>query len=531
MWHSTAPRTLVPLFFSAVAWATATATATAQGSARADLLIRGGTVIDGTGAPGRLADVAITGDRITFVGDAQRARIVATRTLDAHGLIVAPGFIDPHTHTYDDFQSERVARRTNAAYLMQGVTTVVTGNDGSGPTNIAEQLTRWEAQGIGTNAALFVGFGTIRGAVLGMSAAAPSAIQLAAMQRMVARGLDDGALGLSTGLYYAPQSFSTTEEVIALARESATRGGIYDSHLRDESSYTIGLLGAVREILRIGREAALPVHIAHIKALGVDVWGQSDSVIALVTRAQRDGQRVTADQYPYTASGTGVGAALLPRWAEAGGRDSLRARIVNPEYRDKLVAAMQDNMRRRGGARSLLITGARDRALVGKSLDDIATSRNADPILTALEIIMAGDAGVASFNMNDDDIVRFMREPWVMTGSDGSDGHPRKYGTYPRKIRDYVLQRHVLTLEQMVRRSSRDVAEALGVGARGTLERGWLADVIVVDTAKVRDVATYNAPERLAEGMVYVLVNGRLAVDQGKLTGVLAGRGVRRAKP
>ena len=252
MWHSTAPRTLVPLFFSAVAWATATATATAQGSARADLLIRGGTVIDGTGAPGRLADVAITGDRITFVGDAQRARIVATRTLDAHGLIVAPGFIDPHTHTYDDFQSERVARRTNAAYLMQGVTTVVTGNDGSGPTNIAEQLTRWEAQGIGTNAALFVGFGTVRGAVLGMSAAAPSAIQLAAMQRMVARGLDDGALGLSTGLYYAPQSFSTTEEVIALARESATRGGIYDSHLRDESSYTIGLLGAVREILRIG---------------------------------------------------------------------------------------------------------------------------------------------------------------------------------------------------------------------------------------------------------------------------------------
>jgi N-acyl-D-amino-acid deacylase len=504
----------------------------AQGTpARADVLIRGGTVIDGTGTPARSADVAITGDRITFVGDARRANVEGAREIDARGLVVAPGFIDPHTHTYADLQSEREDRRRNTPYLLQGVTTVVTGNDGGGPVDVADHFRRWEARGIGTNAALFVGFGSVRGKLLGMSDARPSTDQLSLMKAMVAKAMDEGALGLSTGLYYAPQSYSTTEEVIALAREAASRGGIYDSHLRDESSYTVGLVGAVRELLRIGREARLPVHIAHIKALGVDVWGQSDSVIALVRRARAQGQRVTADQYPYTASGTGLGAALLPRWAEVGGNDSLRARIRNPEYRDRLVAEMQNNLRRRGGAASLLITGGRDSALVGKTLDAIARSRNADPILTALEILMNGGAGVASFNMNEDDIAAFMREPWVFTGSDGSDGHPRKYGTYPRKLRRYVMERRVLTLEQMVQRSSRDVAVALGIAERGSLAAGQLADVIVFDTAKVAERATYEEPERLAEGMQYVVVNGTLAVSEGALTGALPGRGVRRAKP
>ena len=507
------------------------AAASSQTPARADILIVGGTVIDGTGAPARQADVAITGDRISFVGDARSARIDAVRRIDARGLIVAPGFIDPHTHTYGDLESDRADRRGNAAYLMQGVTTVVTGNDGGGPVDVAAHLSKWEASGIGTNGALFVGFGSIRQSVLGMRSDAPNASQLATMREMVAKGMEGGALGLSTGLYYAPQSYSTTEEVIALAREAASRGGIYDSHMRDESSYTVGLMGAVREVLRIGREAKLPVHIAHIKALGVDVWGQSDSVIALVDSARAAGMAVTADQYPYTASGTSVGASLLPRWAEAGGRDSLRARIRNPEVRDHLVADMTDNMRRRGGAKSLLITGGSDRSLVGKTLEDIAKARNADPILTAIEIIMAGGAGVASFNMNEDDIAQFMRQPWVMTGSDGSDGHPRKYGTYPRKLHEYVLTKHVLTLEEMVQRSSHDVAAAFQMGQRGTLATGWFADIIVMDTAKVAARSTYEEPQRLAEGMQYVLVNGKVAVNDGKLTGVLAGRGVRRVTP
>jgi N-acyl-D-aspartate/D-glutamate deacylase len=250
----------------------------------------------------------------------------------------------------------------------------------------------------------------------------------------------------------------------------------------------------------------------------------------MVRAAHARGERVTADQYPYTASGTGVGASLLPRWAEAGGRDSLRSRATNPEYRDRLYAAMQENMRRRGGAASLLITDRDRPELAGKTLDDIAKARNADPVLTAIEIILSGDASVASFNMQEDDITRFMREPWVFTGSDGSSGHPRKFGTYPRKLRRYVLDQRVITLEEMVRRSTSGVADALGIAGRGRLAAGLLADVIVMDTAAVAERATYESPERLAEGMRYVFVNGAPVIDEGKLTGRLPGRGIRRGK-
>lgn len=502
--------------------------ANAAGAQQADVLLRGGLVVDGSGAPAKIADVALTADHISFVGDANRERIRAKRTIDVRGLVVAPGFIDPHTHTFEDLRSAKRERRLNAAYLAQGVTTVITGNDGGGPIDVGDAFRRFERDSIGSNVALYIGFGTIRGKVLGMSSAAANADQLARMRAMVAKGMDDGALGLSTGLYYAPQSYAQTDEVIALAKDAASRGGVYDSHLRDESSYTIGLLGAVNEALRIGREAKLPVHIAHIKALGADVWGQSDTVVALIRAARAAGEVVTADQYPYTASGTGVGASLLPRWAEAGGRDSLRSRATNPEYRDKLYAAMKDNMRRRGGAASLLITDRGRPELAGKTLEDLAKAKNADPILVAIEIILSGDASVASFNMQEPDIERFMKEDWVFTGSDGSDGHPRKYGTYPRKLHDYVFGKHVITLEQMVQRSSSSVAEALGIANRGRLAPGMMADVIVFDSSAVAERATYQSPDRLAEGMRHVFVNGVAAIEEGKLTGRLAGRSVRR---
>lgn len=488
---------------------------------QADVLIRGGTVIDGTGSDPRRADVAIRGDRITFVGNASASHITAARMINATGLIVAPGFIDPHTHTAADLSS--AARKSNLPYLMQGVTTVVTNNDGGGTIDIGALLGGWQKNGIGTNAAVYIGQGSVRGAVMGMSAGAPTPTQLDSMKKLVARGMDAGAIGMSTGLYYAPGSYSSTEEVIELAKVAAAKGGIYDSHIRDESSYTIGLIASVDEVGRIGREAHMPVHISHIKALGADVWGLSDSVIAMMKRYRAQGVDMTASQYPYTASGTSVGASLLPRWAEIGGRDSLRARIKDPAIHQRLADEMTQNMRRRGGANTLLITGG-DSSVRGKRLDDIARIRNTTPIEAAMQIIVAGDASVASFNMNERDIENFMKQEFITTDSDGSDGHPRKYGTFPKVIHEYVMQKHVLTLPQAIRRSSARSAEILQLKDRGLLAPNKFADVIAFDPRTFADRATYEQPTLLAVGMKYVIVNGVVTVDNGAYNAALPGR-------
>jgi len=364
-------RAVTLAFVVALACALAiTARAAAAQATAADVLITNGTLYDGSGTPGRRADVALRADRIVFVGDAKSARITAARTIDATGLIVAPGFIDPHTHTQSDLSN--ASRRANLDYIMQGVTTVATNNDGSGPVRIGALLASWDSAGIGTNALLFVPQGSVRGAVMGMSDKAPTPAQLQQMRAFVERGMREGAFGMSTGLYYAPGSYSTTEEVIELAKVAAAHGGIYDTHQRDESSYTIGLLASVREVLRIGRDAHIPVHFSHIKALGADVWGDADTVIAMIHAAQRDGLTVAACQYPYDASGTSLVSALVPRWAEAGGRDSLLARIIAPATHAKLAAEMRDNLRRRGGAGAMLIVSSRQRDLAGKRLDAIA---------------------------------------------------------------------------------------------------------------------------------------------------------------
>lgn len=491
-----------------------------------DVLIRGGTVVDGTGSLGRLADVGIRGDRITFVGNAAQARITGARTIDARGLVVTPGFIDPHTHTGGDLSSPQ--RKSNVPYLMQGVTTVVTNNDGGGPIDITGQLGGWKQNGIGTNAAVYIGEGSVRGAVLKMFDRAPTPAELDSMRAIVSRGMDAGAIGLSTGLYYAPGSYASTEEVIELAKVAAAKGGVYDSHIRDESSYTVGLIASIAEVIRIGREARMPVHVSHIKALGADVWGQSDTVIALIRNARAAGIDATASQYPYTASGTSVGASLLPRWAEAGGRDSLRARVADPVIRARLVKEMEENMRRRGGAPTLLITSTRDTSIRGKRLDAIARQRGVSPIEAGLQIILAGDASVASFNMIDADIEKFMVQDFIFTDSDGSDGHPRKYGTFPRILSEYVHRKRVLTLPQAVRRSSAATAAFLGFKDRGVIREGAFADVIAFDLATITDRATYEEPTLLANGVRFVLVNGVIAVADGAYTGALAGRVLRR---
>src|SRR5258707_2867526 len=494
-----------------------------------DVLILHGKLVDGSGNKPRTADVGIHGDRIVFVGDARKANLSAARIVDATGLVVAPGFIDPHTHTLGDLSDEK--RKGNEAYLMQGVTTVVTGNDGGSAQNIGETLSKWEQQGIGTNAILLAGFGTIRAKVLGPSDAQPNAAQLEEMKQYVAHAMDEGAFGLSTGLYYAPQSYAKTEEVIELAKVAAARGGIYDTHMRSEGTAGIGLLGSIKETIRIGREANIPVHISHIKALGPDSWSQSKQAIDLIKKARADGVAATACQYPYTASGTSLQASLIPRWAEVGGRAELLKRIDDPRVRPRLLTEMEENLRGRGGAESLLIVDARDRTLVGKRLNQIAREMNKSPVEAALEVIKTtGGAGVASFNMNEKDIRRFMKERFVTTCSDGSTGHPRKFGTFPKKLREYVYNQKVISLEFAVRNSSAAAAETFRIPERGLIREGYFADVIVFDEKTVADRATYEQPELLSVGMRFVIVNGKFAVEDGAYTGALAGRALRKAR-
>jgi N-acyl-D-aspartate/D-glutamate deacylase len=491
-----------------------------------DLLIKGGLVTDGSMRAPVKTDVGIRGDRIVFIGNSARKNVTAARTLDAAGMIIAPGFIDPHTHALEDLSNPQ--RSANENYLMQGVTTVVTGNDGDGPFRVAETLEKWERQGIGINAALLVGHGAVRGEVMGKGDVQPAAEQLSQMKNLIGRAMTEGAFGMSTGLFYAPGSFAETEEVIELAKVVAQSGGVYDTHMRDEGSYSIGLLGSIRETIRIGRTAKIPVHISHIKALGTEVWGQSRQVIGLVKQARAKGVEITANQYPYTASGTNITSALVPRWAEAGGNAELLKRINDPQIRPRLVVEMEANLKRRNGAEAILITRSQDKQLVGKTLGTVAKERKKTPVETALEIVAAGGAGIASFNMSESDIENFMKQDFVMTGSDGSTGHPRKYGTFPRKLREYVFEKKLVTLPFAIRAGSALTAETFRIPSRGRLRVGYFADIIVFDPRTVRDRATYEQPETLAVGMKYVIVNGKISVDDGKYTGILAGRALRK---
>ncbi len=494
-----------------------------------DVLIHGVTVYDGTGGASRVTDIGIHGDRIVFVGPTPQ-KLKAVLTIDAAGLIASPGFIDPHTHSYEGLPSLSAEERRNTPALMQGVTTVVVGADGRGPFDVARVLDSAQRAGIGTNTYALVGFGTVREQLLGASAAAATRAQVDSMRALITKAMREGAFGVGAGLFYAPQSYATTDEVIAVVSAAKPFGGVYDSHQRDESSYTIGLLASVREAIRIGCESGLTANIGHIKALGVDVWGKADSVLRIMAEARSRGCKVTADQYPWTASGTGLGAALLPRWAEAGGRDSLRARIADPALRARILADMRNNLRRRGGDSTLLLTSGPDAAkpYIGKTLKEVAAVRGAPAVETALAMIGDGmDMGVASFNMTEADIETFMRDPFVMTSSDGSDGHPRLYGTYPRKIRRYVLDRHVITMQRMVQASAGQVASVYGIADRGVLRAGAFADVILFDPTTIRDDATYIEPRKLATGMRWVFVNGTAAVRDGVPTGAMAGRALR----
>lgn len=485
---------------------------------KVDLLIRGGTIYTGSDAP-FIGDVAIKGDHIVSVS--RHANVTAARIIDAKGMIVAPGFIDPHTHMGEDLASDDQAKRLIPAFLMQGVTTAFIGNDGGGDPDVTRVLGSAAAKPVGINYAAWVGFGAIREKVVGEDNRAPTPEELAKMKGLVASAMCEGALGLSTGLFYAPQSFAKTEEVIALAKEAGKRGGSYDSHIRDESSYTVGLVAAIDEAIRIGREGGLPAHISHIKALGVDVQGQAPKIIAMVEAARARGEKVTANQYPWSASGTSLVASLVPLWAQDGGRPALLKRFDDPSLNDKMHAGMVENLRKRGGADKLLIVEGKYK---NRYLDAVAKELNLSPVDAAIAVIRIGDPGTVSFNQSEADIAAFMQQPWVMTGSDASGGHPRVYGSFARKYDKYVKTDHVITLRQFIERSSSLTADTFGLAGRGHLRSGAFADVVVFDPKTYASRATYEDPAQLAAGVQTVVVNGVVAVDKGAMTGKAAGR-------
>ncbi len=489
-----------------------------RGADEYDLLIVGGTVYDGSDNPPRQRNIAVIADRIATIDAAPDAR--AARRIDATGFIVAPGFIDPHTHALDDLLND--ATKANANYLTQGVTTVIVGNDGGGVPDLEQSLSTMRTQGIGTNVAFFVGHGEVRDRVMGLENRAPTDDELDRRRALVEEQMRAGALGLSTGLYYTPGSFADTDEVVELAKVAARFGGIYDSHLRDESSYSIGLSGAVEEAITIAEEAGIPAHIAHFKALGRDVWGKSGDVIARIEAARERGLDITADQYPYRASGTSFRSALIPTWVRADSDDAMFERLANPDLADRIREEMAANLERRGGADTLLVTAA-DSEWRGKTLEEIAASLDADPLDAAIEVVRSGDPSIASFNMNLDDVHAIALQDWVMTGSDGSAGHPRKYGTYPTVYRDMVVEAGLFSVQRFVHRSSGLVADTLRLCDRGYLEEGRKADIVVIDLDDYRPVADFENPAALATGVVHAFVNGEPAIEDGALTAELPG--------
>lgn len=501
----------------------------AAGAETYDILIRGGKLYDGTAAPWRYADVGINGDRIVAVGSLEGDQ--GKRTIDASGLYIAPGFIDPHSHAGGTLEKKDLAGAR--ALVAEGITTVFINPDGGGEADLRAQLETLKAAGPGVNIAPMIGHNAVRREAMGQQAREPTAAELQQMQRRVREGMEVGAFGFSDGPFYAPASFSKTDEIVALAKIAAGYGGFYTSHIRDESDYTIGLMGAVEELITVGREAQLPVIFTHIKALGPNVWGKSADVIKRIDAARAEGIEVWADQYPYTASQTSLSAALIPRWAQEGGREQLMARLGNPAEREKIEREMAENMKRRGGAESLQIGRAsKDPSLEGMRLSAVAQKMKLDPIDAAIKLMQDNEGvPIVSFNMSDADVEAFMRQPWTMTCSDGDlavfgegAAHPRAYGSFPRKIRLYALEKKTIPLEKAIHAATGLPASVLGLPDRGLIRRGAIADVLVFDMAKLRDTATYEKPHAYAEGMVHVLVNGQAVIDAGTFNDHRAGR-------
>jgi N-acyl-D-amino-acid deacylase len=503
----------------------------AQAPASYDLVIRNGRIVDGTGSPWYRADLAVRGDTIARI--APRIDAAAARVIDAGGRVVAPGFIDLHTHARRGIFEVPTADN----YVRQGVTTLIEGPDGSSPFPIAPFLDRIAATRITPNFGLFVGQGTIRNEVIGPVNRKATEPEIEKMRGMVRAGMEDGAFGLSSGLFYVPGTFTPTAEVIELAKVAGRMGGIYISHMRDEAN---GVLDSVKETIEIGEKGGLPTQVTHHKVIGKANWGKAVDTLKLIDEARARGVDATLDQYPYTASSTSIQAALMPAYALEGGRDAVLKRLQTPAMRNELkketARLIQEE---RGGGDPNNVQLARcdwDHSLDGKRLGDVTRARGFEPTIdnaadTVFWIVEKGGCSGIFHAIDEQDLQRILRHPATMIGSDGeipifgqANPHPRSYGTFVRVLGRYARDLKTITLEDAVHKMSAFPAQRIGLTDRGVLREGLKADIAIFDAATVADRATFEQPHQYAVGVTQVIVNGQVAFEDGKMTVARPGR-------
>jgi len=506
--------------------------AVSLGAADYDILVRNAHVIDGSGNPWFRADVGIRDGRIAAVGRLDSRS--GYRMIDAAGRALAPGFIDVHTHV--EGAVEKVPTGDN--YLRDGVTTVITGNCGGSEVNLGEWFPKIEKLGLGLNVGSLIGHNSVRNAVMGTANRQATPVEIQKMQALVEQAMRDGAVGFSTGLIYIPGTYSNTEEVVALAKAAAKYGGVYASHMRDEGSK---VLQAIEEAVTVGREAGVPVELSHFKIDNKSIWGDSTKSLALVEKYRQEGVDVVVDQYPYERSSTNLGITL-PSWALADGQDAIRKRLADTSVRARIVDEMQTRLASIGQNDYSYATIAgfpADRSYDGKTIPEVAAMTGKPKTLrgeidTILEIVDKGGAQMVYYSMGDEDVERIMRYPNTAFGSDGGirefgvgKPHPRSYGTNARVLARYVREKNVLTLEDAIRRMTSLPARTFSLKDRGVIKPEMAADLVLFDPARVEDKATFRDPHQYSEGFDIVIVNGRVAVENGKVTEVRAGKVVR----
>lgn len=494
-----------------------------------DQLFVGGALFDGSGSAPVVSDVGITDGVISFIGDAVSENVTSEDSIDISGYWIAPGFIDAHSHVKLDPDFGRDA----VPFLTQGITTVVLGVDGDGSSDVAERLNLWRENGIGTNATLYVGHGHVRSEVMGMDDREPTAEELDAMSALVRKGMDEGAFGFSTGLFYTPGSYSSTDEVIALAKVAAEyEGAIYDTHDRDLGAVYegVGYDASVEEGIRITEESGLRGIFSHYNLQGAHNYGRADIGAKLINDARERGVDIWAAHHPYTATQSNLRAYTIPYWASAGGQEDMVDRFNDEETSNEIAEATNAMLEIRGGADKILIVEP-DPDLNGKTLAQVAAERELDPAAAVQDLLRTGNKSVMNLELYDDNnTLRLAQEAWMMTCTDGATPvpdqpitHPRAFGAFPKKMRMVHFDQPLLAPETVIRGFSGLAADFLRLPDRGYLREGYVADVVVIDPENYRDHATFSDPRRLSTGVVHILVNGEFAIRYGETTGALAG--------